>query len=190
VQAYAKKAKATSVKVELITPNIVGTGVNPAGFIPVNSYWGLGAINNAWSNDKTLAQSTLISALSFKFGANSSVVTFTPPAPNWSGTVNYQYELADYANGVAKNIHIGLLTITVHPTLTTPDPIISDQGVAVSVPILAQPPIGSAAFSNAKCVFANSKSKTTLTDVGTITNKGSKDPVFTPTAVQLRIRSL
>ena len=180
VQAYAKKAKTTSVKVELLTPNAVKA--SGAGFVTGNGIWGLAAINNADSNDKTLSWVALENALSFTIGANSSVVTFTPPAPNWSGTVTYEYDLASFANGVANNIYTGLLTFTVHPTLTAQDPIVSDQGAAVSVPVISQPPIGSGAFSHANCVFANSKSKTTLTDVGSISNKGSKDPVFTPTA--------
>jgi len=182
VQAYAKKAKATSVTVELLTPNALKP--DKTGFVTGNGIWGLAAINNPDSNDKTLSYDTLMSAISFTFGANSSTVTFTPPAPNWSGTVTYEYVLASYATGVADktSLHTGLLTFTVHPTLTAQDPIVSDQGVAVSVPVISQPPIGSAAFANAKCVFASSKSKTTLTDVGTISNKSSKDPVFTPNA--------
>ena len=182
VQAYAKKAKAPSVKVELLAPNALRP--DGTGFVEGTGIWGLGAINFPDSNDKTLSTATLMSAISFAIGPNSSSVTFIPPAPNWSGTVTYQYVLASYAKGVADtdNLKTGLLTFTVHPTLTAQDPIVSDQGIAVSVPVLSQPPIGSGAFSHASCVFANSKNKTTLTDVGSISNKNSKDPVFTPTA--------
>jgi len=191
IQAYDKKADPTSVKVELLKPNVVvldAKGNWVSGFVTGNGNWGLAAINSARSNDQMLSDTILKNAITWKIGANSSTVTFTPPKPNWSGTVTYDYTLASYTgpNGTASSTvqsHTGAITFTVHPTLPGIDPIVSDPGAKVTVPVLEQTIIGSKPFSNASCTFADTKSKTTLTGTGTISNKsGSKDPIFTPDA--------
>jgi len=199
VQAYGKKDNPNSVKIDLLTPNIFIAASNPTGILKasdVPASWGLSAVNAPTSVDTTIPTATLQSFVSYTKAKGSNTVKFTPPV-NWSGTVTYDYVIAKYTCGNsgtdacsspdpvsgAPRLYVGSVTFTTHPTLPDIDPIASDPGVKVTVPVLEQSIIGSKAFMNAACTFADTKSKTTLAGTGTISNKGgSKDPIFTPDA--------
>ena len=197
VQAYGKKDNPNSVKIDLLTPNIFIAASNPTGVLTAAdtpSSWGLAAVNNPTSVDTTIPQSTLQSFVTYTKAKGSNTVKFTPPV-GWSGTVTYDYVIAKYicVDGTQAcpvldpkglpGSYTGSVTFTTHPTLPDIDQIASDPGAKVTVPVLEQSIIGSKAFMNAACTFADTKSKTTLAGTGTISNKGgSKDPIFTPDA--------
>ena len=202
LQAFAKKDGPASAKINVITPNVLFTDKNgnPTGFVTGDGNWGLVFVDKASSIDQSISSTTLMSWANYTLGKKGDSITFTLPKTqyNWSGTVSYLFQLAPFvcdANGQVTSdgnyacmdqAETGLATFIVHPTLTAPDDIYSDQGAKVTVPLLganALPIIGTAPFQDASCTFADTKSKTTLSGVGSISNPGgSKNPVFTPVA--------
>jgi len=202
LQAFAKKDGPASAKINVITPNVLFTDKNgnTTGFVTGDENWGLVLVDKASSIDQSISSTTLMGWASYTQGKKGDSITFTLPKTqyNWSGTVSYLFELAPFicdANGnvtsdgnyaCMNQAQTGLATFIVHPTLTAPDDITSDQGAKVTVPLLganALPIIGTAPFQDASCTFADTKSKTTLSGVGSISNPGgSKNPVFTPVA--------
>jgi len=187
IQAYGKGDDATSAKFDLVKSN-VASNTNTKGAIKypdTAAMWGLESFNSGDSTDPYFAwnaQSLLKQA--------GNTVTFTPPQ-DWSGVVTYIYDIAKYDSTSATPVFLdtpdakGCVVITVQPTLTAPDQLTTDQGVAVTIPLLGQGSlkiIGTKDFTNANCVFV-STGKIKDSAVGSILNKGKdKNPIFTPNA--------
>jgi len=192
LQAFGKFDDPASAKVDAITPNIKGiTYKSTASIIPTvtdSKSWFVYSYNMSSSNDPSL-QSNAALAESYLAGTPSKSTSLLFSAPkNWSGSITYQYWIAKVDNAgawIQNSQQPGCFIVTVHPTLTAPDPITSDPGAKVTVPLLGKgtlPIIGSAPFQNANCVFA-SNNKIKDSAVGTINNFGMlKNPVFTPNA--------
>jgi len=193
LQAWNSKdsTDATTAKVTTIQPNTGPKQVLTTADIAAG--YALRSVDHATSSGAMFTTAALNAMVVRGTTKDPNAVTFTAPK-NWSGVITYQYRIDPISvnsAGVtswitpttAKPEYIGLLVFTIHPTLSAPDPIASDPGAKVTVPVLEQSIIGSKPFSNAACTFADTKNKTTLTGTGTISNKGgSKDPVFTPDA--------
>jgi len=194
LQAWSSKdsSDATSATLTTLQPNISATD-GPLTSADMAAGYGLYSVDQPTSSGNTILTAALKSSSMLTVGSKKdpNSVTFTAPK-NWSGVVTYVYTLAPFTADASGHRtfstdtttwFIGLLTFTVQPTLPGIDPIVSDPGAAVTIPVLEQSIIGSKPFSNAACTFADTKSKTTLAGTGSISNKGgSKDPIFTPTA--------
>jgi len=190
-QAWGKYDDAVSPKIEMVKPNIL-TSMNQKGKIPSAdaANWAVLWINTATSNDLTLSQTAVESLISWTAGKGTSVVFNAPQF--WSGTADFSYAVSKFTPATATTLAkatgdpiVGCLHVIIRPTLTAPDPIVSDPGAPVTIPLLGTgslPIIGSKYFNNANCVFA-SNNKAKDTSVGLITNKGKdKNPIFTPNA--------